>query len=212
MKSFLHLLTVAACTSTLLLSCKTAYQSGQTPDDVYYSPAREIKEETRTESEEVTRVDREEYYCDRYVRMKVRNRNRWSEFDDYYRDPYAYTYRGSYCSCNFNPRLYWGSYYNPYAPKVVVSQQAPIYNRPRTYNLQVFDKPKAVPPVVVNADAKPTYSAPQRDRTSETGSTLRDVFSSGSSSSSSSKPSSSSGSSSSGSGSKNNGNAPVRKF
>lgn len=70
----------------LFSGCSTAYQSGQTPDDVYYSPARDgmsrrDEEKARDEQERY-----EEYISsqdDRYLRMKVANRNRWSGIDDF---------------------------------------------------------------------------------------------------------------------------------
>ncbi|NCI46118.1 hypothetical protein [Sediminibacterium soli] len=80
--------------------CSTAYKAGQTPDDVYYSPGREgltAKEETRRQQD---REDYDEYISsqdDRYLRMKVANRNRWSSLDDY-----AYWYDSRYDFCNYN--------------------------------------------------------------------------------------------------------------
>jgi hypothetical protein len=70
----------------LLSGCSTAYQSGQTPDDVYYSPGKEginKREEDRMKEQQ----ERYEEYIssqdDRYLRMKVANRNRWSAIDDF---------------------------------------------------------------------------------------------------------------------------------
>ncbi|HRF19173.1 MAG TPA: hypothetical protein PK977_13450, partial [Chitinophagaceae bacterium] len=62
-----------------LSSCTTAYKTGQTPDDVYFSKSRPINEYVRVEEEndQYYRYD-DEYYDDRYLRMKVRNRNRWN--------------------------------------------------------------------------------------------------------------------------------------
>lgn len=69
--------------ASLLSSCAT-YQSGQTPDDVYYSPGREA----------IARNDREDYeesYVkdDNYLRRRVSNRYRWGSIDDfgYWNDP-----------------------------------------------------------------------------------------------------------------------------
>lgn len=68
---------------SLLSSCAT-YQSGQTPDDVYYSPGRDA----------IARTDKEEYdesYVkdDNYLRRRVSNRRRWGSIDDfgYWNDP-----------------------------------------------------------------------------------------------------------------------------
>ena len=58
-----------------LSSCTTAYKTGQTPDDVYYSPVRPQDEYVRMEREDDRSYRYEEdFYEDRYLRMKVRNR------------------------------------------------------------------------------------------------------------------------------------------
>src|SRR5688500_9487460 len=98
----LLLLAIIAVTIT---SCTTAYKTGQTPDDVYYSPAKPQDEYVQVDKEE----DRDyryndQYYDDRYLRMKVRNRSRWDDLNDwYFYDRYSYTYN-----------YHYGSWYNPY--------------------------------------------------------------------------------------------------
>src|SRR4051812_21468607 len=82
-------------------SCSTSYRSGQTPDDVYYSPKKVVEEDYREENkkDEV----RKDTYEDREIRMAVYDR-RWRDFDDdydYNYDPYHYGYS-------------YGYYYNPY--------------------------------------------------------------------------------------------------
>ena len=66
-----------AITAAALSSCTTAYKTGQTPDDVYYSPARPQDEYVRVEEKEEYRYD-DEYYDDRYLRMKVQTAHRWN--------------------------------------------------------------------------------------------------------------------------------------
>ncbi len=106
MKLNLFILAVAAVT---ISSCSTAYKSGQTPDDVYYSPVRAVDE--RETKEEVRRSDnRTDNYEEREIRMATRDR-RWRDINDEYDynyryDPYRYGYN-------------YGYYYNPY-----------YYNRP----------------------------------------------------------------------------------
>lgn len=93
-----------AIATVAVTSCSTAYKSGQTPDDVYYSPARAI-EENSYRNEVDYRTDN---YEDRAIRMQVIDR-RWRYLDmdyDYRYDPYRYGYN-------------YGYYYNPY-----------YYNRP----------------------------------------------------------------------------------
>lgn len=83
-------------------SCSTAYRNGQTPDDVYYSPARAIEETEEDNKEEDSRVYNDAQH-DRQVRMSRYDR-RWRDFDDDFNwryDPYRYGYS-------------YGYYYNPY--------------------------------------------------------------------------------------------------
>jgi hypothetical protein len=230
MKSFLPLLSLAV----VFASCSTAYKSGQTPDDVYFSPERPKEEYVRVQKEEDRRYRGQDYYSyedDRYLRMKVRDRYRWSYLDDYYRDPYAYNYFGNYYSSNYyyyngylNPRTYWNCNYNPYAPSVVVvNPKAPVYNRPRMYNLHVFDDPRDDANPKVPGTRSRDYYTPRQQSTNtnrDLGNSLRNVFGSSessspsrsSSSSSSSTNSSSNSGSKSSSGSNSGGNAPVRRF
>ena len=87
-----------------LVGCSTTYKSGQTPDDLYYSPITIRQEDSREEREEVKR----DSYEDSEIRMASRDR-RWRDVDyDYHcgYDPYRYGYNHGY-------------YYNPY-----------YYNRP----------------------------------------------------------------------------------
>ena len=70
----------------LSTGCSTAYQSDQTPDDVYYSPGRPMEERVNTRVEEEKKQQYDEYVSnmdDRFLRMKVSNYNRWFMLDDY---------------------------------------------------------------------------------------------------------------------------------
>jgi len=96
-------------------SCTTAYRSGQTPDDVYYSAAK-----PQPEDEEIRKDDNkdysydDQYYDDRYLRMKVQNRYRWNDLNDWYNyDRYSYRYNYYFGSYN-NPYSSWNYFYNPY--------------------------------------------------------------------------------------------------
>jgi hypothetical protein len=92
--------------SVLILSlgsCGTMYKSGQTPDDVYFSPAQELPVYVESEA---NRNNDDEYLSDRYLRMKSSNRNRWSAFDDdfmYWNNP------------SWNNQFYFNSFRNPWA-------------------------------------------------------------------------------------------------
>ena len=100
-----------ALTIAALTSCKTAYKSGQTPDDVYFSPAPPQDEYVRVEKQDDRKYSNsEDYYDDRYLRMKVQNRSRWSQLDDMYYYDTRYSY--SYYNWNnpWNPFSVWNYY------------------------------------------------------------------------------------------------------
>lgn len=112
-------------------SCTTAYKTGQTPDDVYSSPAPPESEYVKTNRNDDRRYRQyeDEYsdyqdYDDRYLRMKVRNRALWSDLDDwyYYGNRYNFSYYNNWNYWNdpfywnnpWSPVSYWNTYYNPY--------------------------------------------------------------------------------------------------
>lgn len=109
MKSAFLLLSFASV--VLLTSCASVYQTQQTPDDLYYSPSKvepQEKEVTKSNNE-----DRYEEYVsssdDRYLRMKVANRNRWEALDDY---SYWNDSRFDYYGYNYYNNYYGYNYYN----------------------------------------------------------------------------------------------------
>lgn len=228
MKSFLLLLSL----SLVFASCSTAYKSGQTPDDVYFSPERPRAEYVRVDDDEDqyyrgqdnrSNNDYYNYEEERYLRMKVRNRQRWSYLDnDFYSyNPYLYRNYDYYYNSPWNSYSYWDHYYNPYARQVIIyNSNTPVVNRPRTINLRTFDaqnNSSTNPRVYGTKSSNPNdsrYSAPRRS----VGNELRNVFNNSNNNSSttpssnrtSTNSSSSSGSSSSGSSS--GGSAPARRF
>ena len=239
MKSSVLLLALAVAAFS---SCTTAYKTGQTPDDVYYSPTRPQDEYVRIEKEDDRRYRYEEdFQEDRYLRMKIRNRNQWNDLNDWYAyERYGFGhnyYYGSY----YNPYNTWNYYYNPYCSHTVYINTISTANAPRprmanlnTYNQTTtntvynpktqFNNPKYSLPGNNNYNTgsnRSTYSAPRNSSSnsgSNTGNLLRTIFSGGNSNSSSSgsssgsKPSTSSSSSSSSSGSSSGSSAPVRRF
>ncbi|MCY7422759.1 MAG: hypothetical protein LH478_13575 [Chitinophagaceae bacterium] len=92
--------------SVVFVSCSTAYKSAQTPDDVYYSPAKEIAYTAKATTtrdryqENITSQD------DRFLRMKIQNRDRWQNIDDY-----AYWYDSRYDYNTYNSNFYYNSPY-----------------------------------------------------------------------------------------------------
>lgn len=100
--------------AALVSGCSSAYKASQTPDDVYYSPAKSARANRQIQND-----DRYEDYSasqeDRYLRMKVRNPNRWSMIDDYsyWNDSrYVPSFSYGYYMNNWNSFNVWN---NPYA-------------------------------------------------------------------------------------------------
>lgn len=144
MRSYILLSALAAIT---LGSCTTAYKTGQTPDDVYYSPTRPQDEYVVVEQKQDDRYygGSQDYYTDRYLSMRMTNPYRWSALDDYYfNNPYAYNYYGSYSNwySPWNNYWAWNTYCNPYYVSPIfiknpvrfreVPSRATVFN-PRSY-------------------------------------------------------------------------------
>jgi len=114
----------------LFASCSSAYRQAQTPDDVYFSPAKE-KERTYASANDSKQTDNyasrnknnyDDYTSsseDDYLRMKIQNRYRWGSLDDYdYWYSPSYAFNNYYGYNSFNPFLAnsWGLsfYYSPF--------------------------------------------------------------------------------------------------
>jgi len=137
-----------AITAAALSSCTTAYKTGQTPDDVYFSPTRPQDEYVRVEEKKDYKYQYDEqYYDDRYLRMKVHNPSQWSTLDDWYSyDRYGYRVN-SYYGTYYNPYTSWNYYYNPYCHNNVIAyhtghpgQTSVAQNvpKPRNFNLASY--------------------------------------------------------------------------
>lgn len=107
-----------------LCSCSSAYKTGQTPDDVYYSPSNQ-----RNAASNNNNYDNGEYYNanpnDQYLMMRVQDPNRWSAFDDY-----DYGYAGSYypygLGYGYGPASY--GFYGGYSPWLTIGYWNPYYS------------------------------------------------------------------------------------
>jgi hypothetical protein len=116
MKSQIFLLAVIAA---VFSSCSSAYKTGQTPDDVYYSPGRQQDEYVQVEKNDDRRYQSvDEYYDERFLRMRVQNRYRWSTLDEFYFNgsyhPYSYYGFSNHWNNPWNNYWTWNNYYNPY--------------------------------------------------------------------------------------------------
>ncbi|MGB4843075.1 MAG: hypothetical protein WBP16_01280 [Ferruginibacter sp.] len=128
-KTLLLAISVAAFSS-----CSTAYKSGQTPDDVYYSPARVIENDNRSEERNQIRY---QPATDYEITMGIRDR-RWRDF----REDYSYDYSPyNYATCKtYNYGYYYNPYYYPWA--IYTSQpiyRAPVNTTPRMVNLNAYN-------------------------------------------------------------------------
>lgn len=201
-----------ALSAAALGSCTTAYKNSQTPDDVYYSPARVYEGETENNREE----KKYETVTDYQISMGIRDR-RWRDF----RDEYDYDYSPYNYTCKrYNYGYYYNPYYYPwaiYTGKIAYSK--PLNTTPRMVNLKAYSGYNSqVATDKTNGTGR--WSNPSsRYNNSNSGSRSRQVLLPGRSSSSSSNdtrtysPSSSgssSGSSSSGSSSSGSVSRPGR--
>jgi uncharacterized membrane protein YgcG len=133
--------------SVVFASCSSAYKSGQTPDDVYFSPQRPHDEYLVTKQTDDRYDGDAQSYDDQYLRMKVHNRLMWSTLDDpYFYNP-AYSYGIGYGYNNFSywnwsspwtPYTYWNYSYNPYCPVVIPGKTNYVYSHPRMFNLNTY--------------------------------------------------------------------------
>src|SRR5690242_8294309 len=99
MRSAILLVVLSAA---ILGSCTSAYKTGQTPDDVYYSPQRYQDKYVNVKEENNDRYQGDNY-DDQYLRIKVHNRLMWSGLDDpYFYNP-AYSYNYGYYNNWSNP-------------------------------------------------------------------------------------------------------------
>lgn len=213
-----RLLLFTALAVTVFTSCGV-YRHGETktPDDVYYSPARgggAAYVETENKRDGYYRADNynDSYsYDDRWLRMRVRDRYRWSAFDDYdWNDwrynswnysPLSYGYGAGYnpyyynnFNFYFNQYYAWNSYYNPYCPGIIIvnpkgNQQ--VYSKVRDFNLSRYtnsnynnsNRALSASKTGTFSTGAPGYNNANTRSTNSLGSSIRKVFSNGNSNS-----------------------------
>jgi hypothetical protein len=189
MKYKLLLPVLIAC---IFASCSTAYRATQTPDDVYYSPAHAVasKDDKNDDKNDrnVSRRDRYEDYEsaeDRYLRMKVRDRYRWSAIDDY---SYWYDTRyscnnlsySSYSKYNLSLNYGWNNcscacYSNSYSSIFYPGYYNPFYSSYGYYpNVYIINNPKLAPNV--NRPRLGGYRNNSYNNNNTIGNTLKKVF------------------------------------
>lgn len=122
-----------ALSALALGSCSTAYKTGQTPDDVYYSPVRVVEERQNNERDQVKNRRDDDYE----ITMGIRDR-RWRDF----RNDYDYDYSPyNYATCNtYNYGYYYNPYYYPWAIYTgKPTYSAPVNTTPRMVNLNAYN-------------------------------------------------------------------------
>lgn len=120
-----------AAVVAMITSCSTTYKSGQTPDDVYYSPVKISEDHPEKQYENNYYDTRRTTTTDYGISMCIRDR-RWRNFNtdfDYRYSPYSY----STCACNN-----YGYYYNPYYHRWPVYTRVPVNTTPRMVNLNAY--------------------------------------------------------------------------
>src|SRR5689334_569252 len=111
-----------ALSVALVSSCTSAYKAGQTPDDVYYSPAKEkeayVNVEERQEgnqqqynSNNYSGYNSYDYRDDRFLRLSIANRYRWNDFDYYYMTGSPYNRFDYNLYSPWNSYYYWNNFY-----------------------------------------------------------------------------------------------------
>lgn len=116
-----------------LSSCSTAYKTGQTPDDVYYSPARVDESVYSNEHNQVRYQPATNYE----ITMGIRDW-RWRSFSD----DYDYRYSPyNFVTCNtYNYGYYYNPYYYPWAIYTgKPTYSAPVNTTPRMVNLNAYN-------------------------------------------------------------------------
>lgn len=134
---------IAGTILVALSSCSSVYKSGQTPDDVYFSPGKpavaaakgdqylETNPRNNYGSRNSANYNESSYRDDQYLRMMIGSGRRSMYYNDFAMvDPWMYNnWRwNSYMTWNsgfnspWNSMWYWNSFYNPYC--------APMYNYP----------------------------------------------------------------------------------
>jgi len=152
---------LAISLASIMMGCSTAFRTGQTIDDVYFSPANPGAEYVNLEEKDEYRPS-EVPMSDRYMRMKAFGGSRWNTFDDdfaYWNNPHwnnstyfnVFPSNGFFGMNNiyFGRPMPWGmsNFMNPFSPNFY-GQPVIVYNTgrsvvprstgPRTYSLSNY--------------------------------------------------------------------------
>jgi hypothetical protein len=124
-----------ALSAAAFSSCTTAYKSGQTPDDVYYSPVKYTEEKKENDRDRDEAKEDRQVSRDYTISMGIRDR-RWRDFSD----DYSYNNSPYYYSCNkYNYGYYYNPYYYPWAIYTAKNYSKPVNSTPRMVNLNTYN-------------------------------------------------------------------------
>ncbi len=164
-------LLLLAFSAAAISSCSTAYKSGQTPDDVYYSPAKFEENKDKEEKEEDKNDQTQQSSEDRRIRQTVRDR-RWRVFDN---DDYTYNNSPyNHCNCNCNT---YGYYYNPKYYPTPIYTTTPIKNTtPRKINLNSYNGYSTATANTVTTKSNTIVSTPKYNNSNATSAPKKQTF------------------------------------
>jgi len=166
-------------------SCTTLYKSGQTPDDVYFSPVRtygEVREQVQQQRDEVKTYSHE----DRNIRFGI-NDPRWRNLDNDFRfNSFNYGFNYGFNDFRYNPFNYGfnqGYYYNPYYwphpvySTVFTTPANPKNTTPRIANLGGYNTNGTVrPPTNTKNGTVPVRNYSTTNKGSAVGNVLRQII------------------------------------
>ena len=118
----------------ILCSCSSVYKSGQTPDDVYYSPKRPVVAAPAADQQQMPSYGYSPYAEQSQIRLGIYD-PRWRYLDDFSYSPYLYGYNYGYY---YNPFYSVWPVYNPILIGTPVPVNTTVIRTPRTTNLGTY--------------------------------------------------------------------------
>ena len=142
-----RILVLAAGIATLT-SCTSLYKTGQTPDDVYYSPARPVSEYvqsdyTSNDGNQSYQEYQDSYRDDRFLRLSIGNPYYLSCYNTYDGFDWRYNAYATYWDGPWNNYWAWNNFYNPYGYYYMAPVGGYIGSHALAYSSTPISKPVA---------------------------------------------------------------------
>jgi hypothetical protein len=149
---------IAGAVLVALSSCSSVYKSGQTPDDVYFSPGKPAAAVAKSDNYLETNprktnngiYNESSYRDDQYLRMMISSGRMPMYYNDFAMvDPWMYnnwrwnsymTWTSGFNS-PWNSMWYWNSFYNPYCAPIYYYPVKGGYNGNPGYNIPRPSRP-----------------------------------------------------------------------